>query len=230
VCGWLLPNHLNNSIAVYDAGGNPLGELLLLRKSKGKTSVQWQPAPGNPDVSAAGTGRQEVRIANQHLRNMIETMLRRDDQAAAFGNLLQVIDKTLWTSDPLGERGDQNLSVLIGRPLALVRSNLQLQLNGKPFYNQAWHETFEQDSPALKENSGGLLDLAFPIRLGSSELRNNGLVGYFEVPISMRCSYQNRLRPLLRATSITSVTATTMSGSGSRPPPRLPLILPARST
>jgi len=48
VCGWLLPNHLDSSIAVYDAGGNLLGELLLLEKSKG----EWQPAPGNGAVQA----------------------------------------------------------------------------------------------------------------------------------------------------------------------------------
>jgi len=180
VCGWLLPNHLNNSISVYEADGTLLGELLLIIKSKAERFVYWQPAPGDPDVSPAGNAQQEVRIPNQHLKKMVEALIRRGDQGAAFGNLLHVIDRTLWTSDPLGERGDQNLSVLIGRPLALVRANLQLQLNGRPFYNQAWHETFQEGSDALKENSGGLLDLAFPIRLGSPELRNNGLIGYFE--------------------------------------------------
>lgn len=180
VCGWLLPNHLNNSMAVYNAGGNLLGELLLLRKSKETQAVEWRPAPGDLDVSPVYSTRQKIRIPDQHLSRMIETLLHREDQGAAFANFLQVIDKTLWTSDPLGERGDQNLSVLIGRPLALVRANLQLQLSGKPLYNQAWHETFQNGLPALKENSGGLLDLAFPIRLGSPKLRNNGLVGYFQ--------------------------------------------------
>jgi hypothetical protein len=180
VCGWLLPNHLNNSISVYDADGAPLGELLQLLKSKAERTVYWQPAPGDADSSPAVDSQQEVRIPNQHLRNMIEALIHRGDQGAAFDNLLQVIDKTLWTIDPLGERGDQNLSVLIGRPLAVVRANLQLQLNGKPFFNQAWHETFQTGSPTLKENSGGLLDLEFPVQLGSPELPNSGLIGYFQ--------------------------------------------------
>ena len=180
VCGWLLPNHLDNSISVYDAAGNLLGELLLLLKSEDETIVNWQPAPGGPDLSPAGSSRQRVQISNKHLRNMIEALIGRKDNITAFSNLLRVIDRTLWTTDPLGERSDQNLSVLIGRPLALVRANLQLELNGRPFYNQAWHETFREGTPDLKENSGGLLDLEFRIRLGSRDLPNNGLIGYFQ--------------------------------------------------
>jgi hypothetical protein len=111
---------------------------------------------------------------------MIEALIHRNDQGAAFSNLLQVIDESLWTIDPLGARDDENLSILIGRPLALVRANLQLELNGKPFYNQAWIETMVGESSQLKENSGGLLDLEFPVRLGSQDLRNDGLIGYFD--------------------------------------------------
>jgi hypothetical protein len=170
VCGWLLPNHLNHSIAVYATDGSLLGDLLLIEKSGGQKSASWQPAPGSR------TGQ----ISNPHLKSMITALISRDDPGAALADLLNVIDKTLWTSDPLGERGDLNLSVLIGRPLALVRSNLKLELSGRPYYNQSWHETFQDGSPDLKENQGGLLDLAFCVRLGNSELRSNGLVGYFQ--------------------------------------------------
>jgi hypothetical protein len=180
VCGWLLPNHINKSISVYQAEGNLLGELLLIRKSKDESIVHWQPAPGAPNQSPAGYAQDDIGIANRHLKNMIEALIRRKDQGVAFGNLQQVIDETLWTIDPLGQRDDQNLSVLIGRPLALVRANLQLELRGKPCYNQAWLETFVEGSSRFKENHGGLLSLEFPIRLGSQELRNDGLIGYFQ--------------------------------------------------
>lgn len=180
VCGWLLPNHLDNSISVYDAAGNLLGELALLLRSAGEGTVSWWPAPGNQNTSPAGDPHQKIEIPNKHLKDMIQELIDHKDQVAAFGNLLQIIDRTLWVHDPLGERSDQNLNVLFGRPLAVVRANLQLELHGKPFCNQAWHETFQKGTANLNENHGGLLGLEFCVRLGSPELRNNGLIGYFE--------------------------------------------------
>ena len=51
VGGWLLPNLLDHSLAVYDATGAPLGELLVLADVSGHQDVTWlparrQPAPG----------------------------------------------------------------------------------------------------------------------------------------------------------------------------------------
>jgi hypothetical protein len=180
VCGWLLPNHIDKSISVYQADGDLLGELLLTTKSKAEKLVSWLPGPGSPDVSPAGNIQGEVRIANPHLKYMIEVLIHRNDQGTAFSDLLQVIDESLWTIDPLGPQDDENQAVLIGRPLALVRANLQLELCGKPFFNQAWVETMKGETHRLKENHGGLLDLDFPVRLGSPDLRNDGLIGYFQ--------------------------------------------------
>lgn len=52
VCGWLLPNHLDGGISVYDAGGVLLGELWLL-----PPPGNWRPAPGRP----APTRRPSIR-------------------------------------------------------------------------------------------------------------------------------------------------------------------------
>jgi hypothetical protein len=48
----------------------------------------------------------------------------------AFANLLEAIDSTLWAVDPMGGRTDQSLSVLVGRPLGLVRARLRLAADG----------------------------------------------------------------------------------------------------
>ena len=74
--------------------------------------------------------------------------------------------------DPLGNRDDQALSVLIGRPIAVVRAKLQLRLNGNPAYNQSWGATFQDQAAELSE-------LNFQVRLGSLELRHDGLMGYY---------------------------------------------------
>ena len=46
ICGWLLPNHLDNSLMVFDAAGQNLGELIEIVKDEG-TGVRWDAAPGS---------------------------------------------------------------------------------------------------------------------------------------------------------------------------------------
>lgn len=167
VCGWVLPNHLDGGLALYDAAGDPLGELLPLANADGKRKVTWLPAPDSP--AAVGDPSE---IPNSHLRKFAVALTQTADQGESFRSLLEVIDETLWTVDPLGSRADANLSVLIGRPLALVRARLDFELAGKPIYNQSWPDT-------LQGKTANFDALDFPVRLGSLQLYDDGLLGYF---------------------------------------------------
>jgi hypothetical protein len=166
VCGWLIPNHLDGGLAFYDAQGLALGELLL-RGSGAQATVDWQIAPNSP----AGVASPD-QIGNAHLRQIATELWSLSDAGPVFQNFLQVVDETLWRVNPLGARGDQNMAVLIGRPLAVVRARLQLEVYGHPFYNQSWGATFARDD-------GGLGKLAFPVALGNLELPDDGLIGYY---------------------------------------------------
>jgi hypothetical protein len=139
VAGWILPNHLDNGLLVYDAAGNSLGELVLSQTgSTPRTTVRWFPVPmaetpiTNPTEPTSG-------IPNQYLRGFVAGILGIDPskRGDAFANFLQTVDETLWAVDPLGGRSDQNLSVLVGRPLALVRSRLKLFTDGVPTADQS---------------------------------------------------------------------------------------------
>ncbi|MCW3848871.1 hypothetical protein OF829_16665 [Sphingomonas sp. LB-2] len=171
VCGWLLPNHLDQSIAVYDAGGTALGELIVLADQSGQR-VDWLPAPGpNPAVTDPS------QIANPHLGAALSAFTQGSAIAptarvAAFQALYQSIDETLWTVDPPGGQSDHDLAVLIGRPLALIRVELQFELYGNAATNQSWRDT-------LQAQDAGLAGFSFPIRLGSPELLDDGVIGYF---------------------------------------------------
>jgi hypothetical protein len=176
VCGWVLPNHLDQSIAAYDAAGNPLGEMLVLADASGNQMVKWLPAPDvvNPITDPS-------QISNPHLSAALAALNNTKDgrsdeeRVAAFRALYQSIDETLWMIDPPGGQGDHDLAVLIGRPLAMVRAQLQFELFGKPAVNQSWRET-------LLNADAGLTTFSFPIRLGSTELLDDGLIGYFGTP------------------------------------------------
>jgi hypothetical protein len=167
VCGWVLPNHLDKGLAVYDAGGNAVGELMLLADTEGNKEVRWLPAPDS--TSAVGDPSQ---IPNQHLSQFVVALTGSTDQGVGFQNFLQAVDETMWTVDPLGSRADQNLSVLIGRPLALLRAQLQFEFDGRPVYNQSWPDS-------LQQQAAGVEAIQFPVCLGSVALYDDGLMGYF---------------------------------------------------
>jgi len=112
------------------------------------------------------------KIPNAHLSGFVTTLVASTDQGQSLRSLLEAIDETMWTIDPLGSRADANLSVLIGRPLALVRAQLQFELEGTPVYNQSWPNT-------LQKKTAGVEALKFSVRLGSLQLYDDGLLGYF---------------------------------------------------
>ena len=175
VCGWLLPNHLDGGISVYDANGVLLGELWPLPPPN-----NWRPAPGPPGNNPPP--EQPSDIQNTALRDVVSSIAAQSTDT--FEALLGVIDETLWMVDPLGGRKDQFLSVLIGRPLAVVQAEVQLSLLGNPVFNQTWDQTATKNSSpppdyTWQQADGGVTNILFPVRLGSLELRDDGLIGYY---------------------------------------------------
>jgi hypothetical protein len=186
MCGWLIPNHLDHSIAVYNAAGVPLGELLVLMQTGGSEAVVWLPAPDSP-----GAISDPADIENPHLRVAISAFTATTggipvaERVDAFRAWFNSIDETLWTVDPPGGQSDAALAVLIGRPLAMVRLQVGMELFGRPAYNQSWRDTFDISNPAdpttieVGQQEAGFTTLDFPIQLGSTELLQDGTIGYF---------------------------------------------------
>lgn len=165
VCAWILANHLDVAIACYDPGGAALGEAYVIVNDQQQREVMWFAAPNSTYDSIAS-----LQPDFPHLAEFLTGL-----QAAgadAFEAMLAVIDSTLWAIDPLGTRDDAYLSVLIGRPLALVRTRVQYELNGPPVSDPSWRFTFNPQMPAS-------ITYDFPIRFGDGVLHDDGLLGYF---------------------------------------------------
>ncbi len=165
VCGWLLPNHLDEAISFYDQAGKLLGEL---RASADNSGTTWYPAPDSqtPITDPAD-------IPNAHLSKMVTgLMAAQRASSATLDNFMKVIDETLWLVDPIGARSDSDMSVLIGRPLAVVRLKFGLDLEGPAYSNQSWADTFTADD-------NGVTSTGFALRLGSQAVREDELIGYF---------------------------------------------------
>lgn len=166
ICGWLLPNHLDHSVLLFAPDGTSLGDIRITVGLDGVSrTATWA-----PPVHGSVTSLSDVASRAPHLATLIQA---REFQAeASFTAFLSAIDATLWTIDPLGARSDQNLSVLIGRPLALVRARLQFVLDGPPIRDTGWAATLDTSPPAY-------LSRQFAIRLGDQATREDGTVGYY---------------------------------------------------
>jgi hypothetical protein len=141
----------------------------VLADASGVQKVRWLSTPG-----AANPITDPSQITNKHLSAALTpfTSGAIPNAPDAFRALYASIDETLWMIDPPGGRSDHDLAVLIGRPLALVRAQIQFELFGRPVTNQSWRDTLQNLDADLTKGR-------FPIRLGSTELLDDGLIGYF---------------------------------------------------
>ena len=168
VCGWLIPNHLDGSLMFYDAQGGALGSVL-------QTGV-WEPAPATVNRVRLGS------IPNPHLRRLATYLSGFSQRNGGYwGDFLKALDAALENIEPANFAQHDALALLIGRPVAVVRASLGLQLQGKPALNQHWRAL-------LSDMYEGMLDgrvdneftgVNFPVRLGEHKQFNDGLVGYF---------------------------------------------------
>jgi hypothetical protein len=150
-----------------------LGELIAL-----PAPDNWRPRPGPPGPNPPPANPSQ--IANATLRAVVESLAKQT--VPVFEDVLSTIDETLWMVDPLGGRKDQSLSVLIGRPLAVVQAQLGLSLMGDPAFDQAWNALAEPKNAApttWTRETGDVGNPAFPVRLGDLDLRADGVIGYY---------------------------------------------------
>lgn len=171
VCGWIIPNHLDKSLMIFDAAGKLQGSLVFFKRGdRYHIKKAVDPVSADPHRFA---------INNRHLAAFINELLALEDRDTALSAFLEQIDKTTWITDPLGAREKRGLSALIGRPMALVRAEVQMELQGLPLPAFDFEQPTAYDISATP-NPLGLMDVEFPYFLGSSILPGNGLIGYFD--------------------------------------------------
>ncbi len=83
---------------------------------------------------------------------------------------------TLDGIQPLAGTGEDALALLIGRPLALVRAALSIELLGGTAKDQSWAALQNRLSGATKGEDAGIGDMRFPVKLGKPGQMNDGLV------------------------------------------------------
>jgi len=163
ICGWVLANNLDNSLMVYDGAGKALGAIDQL--------ARWTPAPGGGATIAA------TAIPNLHLRKMVAYILAQGSEF--LSDFITAIDNALENIEPENYAQHQDIALLMGRPLALVRASLNLELQGLPAVHQGW-EAFRQDLRRPHRETSHFDRVRFPVRIGEYRQFNDGLAGYWK--------------------------------------------------
>lgn len=170
ICGWLLPNFLDGSIMVYGSQGQALGYI-------DQTGV-WQVYPGHqgpyyPDALPNETLSQTVIWLCQQAYT--------DGSASPFmAAWLNALGDGIENADPEGFAQHQDLALLMGRPLALIKTAVQLKLKGQPATNQDPDIEFPGDDPSqFVRTTHAFEEVQVPVRLGEFEQLGDGLIAYW---------------------------------------------------
>jgi hypothetical protein len=193
VCGWVMPNHLDNNLFFYDANGNPIGTFGV--EHTGANAVnKYRTRAGNLNNPtsdlAMDIGPLGSPLVNLHLANYMWYL------SAQSADYLKALMKTIEDSDtfitPSNSAQDAALAVFIGRPLALTRAVVGLETMGNLLpLSQADNNAnspFPQDVNAqpqrvnytdrMQYSSANLGGVKFPMRLGDLANLDDGLIGY----------------------------------------------------
>ena len=162
IAGWVMPNNMERSLAIYTPGGTYLGDIYV-----SNNTVVWQVTHTQQSAYAHIS---DITTAYPPLGNFMDKLTSQDN--TAFDAFFDSIDESLWSTNPLGERKNQNLSIFMGRPLALVKAKLQLILKEKPLTDPSFKHTFDPKTSTLP-------GYTFTVRLGDLATRDDGLIGYF---------------------------------------------------
>jgi hypothetical protein len=148
--------------------------------------VTWEIAPGRPGPYDAGPlfGLDPAqKIVGMIAAGMVAADAKeRQGQPAqpetesALSAFLRAIDTTLWTVDTFAGLGNEHIAGLVGRPVAVVRATLRLEIQ-----DDLGDLTFasDADKEVRRKAYDELVDRAFPVRLGELTRSDDGLLGFF---------------------------------------------------
>jgi hypothetical protein len=187
VCGWIVPNHLDNSLFFYDADGAAIGSFGIEHDDNVyRTRAGNLKNPGSHleiDIGPPGSPR-----VNPHTAGFLWYVWA---QSAGFmTDLMGAILSSETFIHPANFAEDDSLAVLIGRPLAITRAGLGFESSGNVLpisqADVAPNDPFPSDIRAglyryfdrQQASSANLAGVQLPVRLGEAANTDDGVVGY----------------------------------------------------
>ena len=184
VAGFALPDHLDESLEIFGVDGSPIGELLHEPVSGG---VMWEIAAGREGAADSGplfgltpaqqaVGRFAAGLVAADAEERAGAPLEFGaEHESALSALLRAIDTTLWTVDTFAALGSEHVAGLVGRPIAIVRAQLRLELKPPDDIDLSDPDRAQEWADAAREAAR----YAFPVRIGEITRSDDGVLGFF---------------------------------------------------
>jgi hypothetical protein len=172
ICGWLMADYLNSSINVYDTDGNALGYI--------DKNASWKLPPW---VNETLTGLSN--ITNLYLQRVVQQMCRNNNY---FSDMLITLQSSQNNISPSSSHIFDSKAMLIGKPIAVVRTQVSLEVKGLPAIDQSLTSFLGDINSATKlttwnssvRNTDNWTSIQLPLRLGEHLQLNDGLLGYWQ--------------------------------------------------
>lgn len=184
VAGFLLPDHIDEALEVFDVAGKPLGQLMDAPVGGG---VLWEIAPGRegpPDAGPLHGLDDAARLLGHFAAGMVQAdayarsgkPLDTAMHESGLSAFLRAVDSTLWTVDSYANLGSEHIAGLVGRPLAVVRAWLSIEIDDDLDELDLSDDALRAAREAAYRE---LADRAFAVRLGELTRSDDGLMAFF---------------------------------------------------
>jgi hypothetical protein len=191
VIAWIVVSRFDSSLHIFNANGKGLAKLQDGSSEK-KGIITSLPIQENFSLLADESNMDEflnTSFDNKHLNKLIRFLIdrRKHDPDFLISKLADIIIDKLEHIEPELSLNHKFLSLLISRPVAVVRSSVGLELAGNPAINQDWN-MFQLDLNRKKRQTDSFEKVKIPLRLGRKNKVNDGLIGYW---IENETGYKN---------------------------------------
>ncbi|MEM7572197.1 MAG: hypothetical protein AAF433_04835 [Bacteroidota bacterium] len=182
ICGWLLPNNLDNSVFFYGQDGASYGYVDQVGN--------WRVFPGQSGPILPAD------IPDEHLAKVIDWLCAQGQKTDGFiSDFISTLDVAVENMEPESFGQHEALSLLMGQPLAVVRAAVRLELENPLAYSHnakyleadvaqfmSLRQAAGNNPPAshtLHRHSFAYEQVKVPLRLGEFRRRNDGLAGFW---------------------------------------------------
>lgn len=169
IMGWVLYNHLDENLMIYDRHGRGLGRI--------STKAVWQALPGTDKP-------EDFQNIDPKLRAVIEKLCVPESENASENQInyleafSEAVGKAITFIEPESSVYDDGLAHLIGHPIAITRAFIQLKLDKPPVVDHSW-VAFHHYLNGGERMTDDFEKVQIPVRIGESDRLNDGVVGYW---------------------------------------------------
>lgn len=184
---YLLPDFIDESLEFFDQTGQPLGEVLHDPITGGLTWESGVGREGPASQSPKADLPASARLSGEIAQGMIDAdVLQRNseddrDKESPLSAFLRAVDTTSWSVDSSLMSAGATIAGLVGRPIAVVMTQLWLDIPQELSNTGAFGESADDIRDHLIREAvfGAVKSQAFQVRLGEIAKGHDGLYGFF---------------------------------------------------